>query len=268
MNKKCTGAVLACALALGAWSGSALATPVNVGGVIFDPDSPMDLSIQALNFRETAVSQVGDVLKGYGLIGSINGTDANTFCPACDLTFTFQYTLQDVDTTGAQPRLVFDMGTLDFYVSAKGSFNVSDPTSVGSGPTWLSLAGHTASDSGYSTVGELYAVLNGTPGNPGNGSSGFGLLDVTGGMAGGYMDTNGRDDGADFTLNSSFQYFSDGACADGTCYPILGQGGLIGHSVNVPEPGVAGMLGLGLGLMGFLMWRRRKDDEVESESHA
>src|SRR5699024_1877351 len=122
--------------------------------------SSMDLSIQALNFRETAVSQVGDVLQGYGMIGSINGTDESTFCPACDLTFTFQYTLTDIDTTGAQPRLVFDLGTLDFYVSAKGSFKVNDPTSVGSGPTWLSLAGHTAADAGYSALGQLYAVLN------------------------------------------------------------------------------------------------------------
>jgi hypothetical protein len=29
--------------------------------------------------------------------------------------------------------------------------------------------------------------------------------------------------------------------------------------VAVPEPGEVGLLGLGVGLLGFFMWRRRKE---------
>jgi hypothetical protein len=265
-KKKTIRAALACALALGAWSGTTFATPTYVGGVWIDPDSPLDLSIQALNFREASVSQVGDVLTGYGVIGAINGNfNQGQFCPGCNLNFTFQYTVADIDASGANPLIVFNNGFVNFYVDNTSSFNVLDPTTAGIGSLWLSLSGHTAPRTGYGTLGELYSSVNGTPGNPTLGSFGFGLLDVTGGAASYFTDTNTMDDGiggfADFSLNSSFQYDGAGICGNNTCYPISGQGGLLGSSVTVPEPGTIGMLGLGLGFLGLALRRRRKDSD-------
>ena len=265
LKKKGIVAALACALALGAWSGTTLATPVNVGGVVIDSDSPLDLNIQALNFRESSVGNVGDVLTGYGQIGSINGTAESTFCPGCNLNFTFEYTVSSIDTSGTSPRVVFDMGVLNFYVDHTQSFDVMNPDTAGMGTLWISMAGHAAPNVDFTTVGELYSTITGTIGNPTRGSSGFGLLDVTGGLAASFTDTNTLDDGvggfADFSLDSSFQFQDAGICgSDGICYPITGTGGLLGSTrVAVPEPGAAGLLGVGLAFLGLLIGRRRKE---------
>lgn len=257
---------LACALALGAWSGSTLATPVTVGGITWDPASGADLTVQAINFRESSVGAVGDILTGYGLIGSINGsTPSAPFCASCDLTFTFQYTLSAIEGTSGSPKVVFDNGSLNFYVAPAGSFNTSDPTTRGIGTPWLTLSGHTAPFSGFTAVGQLYSNINGAVSSPGQLSGGFGLLDATGGPAAYLMDTNTQPSGADFSLSSAFSTFPDSSCESTSTdpasicyYPIVGAGTLTGRTLTVPEPGPAGMLGLGLAFVGLLTWRRNK----------
>ncbi len=268
LTKKSIGAVLACALALGAWSGAALATPINVDGVHWDSSSPFDLTIQSLNLRESSVSKVGDVLMGYGQIGSINGN--NSFCTSCDLTFTFSYTVADI--TGNQ--VAFDNGSFQFYVQGAGTFNFGNPTSVGGTP-WLSLSGHTAPNTAFVFPnGQLYALVTGTVSHPTSGSTGTGLVDVTGGPAAPFVNTNSVDDGiggfADFNLNSSFLFFAAKGCtsisSDPTSichYPIEGNGSLTGTS-TVPEPGEIGLLGLGLGILGFLIRRRRRETDGQA----
>lgn len=266
LTKKYIGTALACVLALGTLSGSAPATPTNVGGILIDPSSPLDLNIQAINFRETTVFQVGDTLMGYGEIGSINGTGASTFCvnaTGCSLNFTFQYTVANIDTTGSNPHVVFDNGMINFFVDNTQSFSVLDPTTAGIGTPWLSLNGHTAPYSGFSYLGQLYSSIDGTISNPTSGSSGFGLLDATGGPAAYFTNTNSIADGiggfADFSLDSSFQYQPAGICSGETCYPISGEGSLLGSSLTVPEPGAAGLLGLGLAFLGLFIRRRRHE---------
>jgi hypothetical protein len=276
LNKKIFGAALVGALALGA-SGAAFATPINVGGVVFDPDSPLDLSIDALNFREGSVQNVGDVLTGYGKIGSVNGTDPDVFCPGCDLTFTFTYTVQSIDSVGGNTQVVFNMGTIQFYVDDTMSFNVLDPTTAGMGSEWLTMTGHPGSFTGYTLPdqagGELYSTVLGTVANPQVGSNGIGVLDATGGPVAGYFDTNTVADGlggfADFSINSSFLVKLVDGCSstpssdpnDICHYPISGTAFVTGNSmlpVSVTEPGELGLLGLGLGALGFMVRRRRK----------
>lgn len=261
LKKKSIGVALVGALTLAA-SGVALATPVNVDGVTWNTNNGTALTIQALNFRESSVSNVGDVLMGYGQIGAING-DTN-FCTGCDLTFTFQYTVSNINTSGTNPQVVFDDGSINFFVDAANSFSVTNPDSASAGTPWLSLTGHTAPYAGFTApgqLGQLYSTIVGPINAPMNGSSGFGLLDVSGGPAAGYVNTNSQFDGSDFSLNSSFQNVPEGICgSDGTCYPILGQGGLVGSTATaVPEPGEMGLLGLGLAILGFFIRRRRNE---------
>lgn len=265
-KKKTIGAALACALALGAWSGAALATPITVGGITWDPDNGTDLTVQALNFRESSVAGIGDKLTGYGQIGSINGD--TSFCSGCSLTFKFEYTLSAIEGTATNPKVIFTGGSLNFYVDAGGTFDVQDPTTAGVGTYWLTLAGHTAPFTGFTAVGDLYSNINGPISAPGSLSGGFGLLDATGGPAAYWMDTNTRADGADFDLSSAFSTQPYKQCetvsGDETSichYPIVGTGTLTGRSLTVPEPGTIGMLGLGLGFLGLALRRRRKDSD-------
>ena len=266
LTKKSIGIAFAVALALGA-SGAASATIIDVNGVHWDTSSPVDLTIQSLNLRETSVAAVGDVLHGYGQIGSINGN--NNFCTGCDLTFTFTYTVHSI----AGNQVVFNDGSFQFYTQAAGSYSFTDPTSVGGTP-WVTLTGHTAPRTGFADPdGQLYATVNGTVSNPTIGSGGFGLVDATSGPAWQFLNSNFWSDGiggfADFQLSSSFQFFPARGCEsvttnlDNLCtYPIEGNGSLIGRTATaVPEPGEVGLLGLGLGVLGFFMWRRRKETD-------
>lgn len=250
LKKKSIGVALACALAIGAFSGSALATPTNVNGVVIDTSNPLNFQIKAIGFRETSIAQVGDMLTGYGVVGQIND-DINgaSFCPGCNLNFTFSYTVKSIDpgTGNNTTQIVFDGGLIDLFVDDSSSFSETDPSTAGIGTPWLSLAGHNATYTQFSTDGDLFSTVVGPVGAPLTQSGGFGLLDVVGGPSASFFDTNSQTDGSDFTFSSSFLTNDKGICADdGTCYPISGTATLIGDTVSVPEPGAAGLLGLGL----------------------
>lgn len=267
-TKKFIGLLATSALALFAWSGSALASPITVYGVTWDRANPIDLTVQSINLRETSIGSVGDTLTGYGQIGSINGN--NDFCSGCDLTFTFSYQVQSISGSS----VIFNNGMFNFYVSSAGSYSVLDPTTASMGTPWVTLAGHTYFNPTYGSFGQLFATVSGTVADPTLGSGGTGLLDVTGGAAAKYWDSNTVSDGlggfADFSLASSFQYFPANTCgsvsSDPTSlchYPITGNGSLVGRT-NVPEPAGIGLLGLGLGFLGLAMHRRRKESNTRA----
>jgi len=264
-TKKSIGAALICAVVLGA-SGAALATPVNVNGVQWDTSDGLYLTIDSFNMRESQVSAPGNVLTGYGQIGSIDGN--NNFCSGCDLTFTFTYTVQSINGN----QIVFNAGSLQFYTQAAGSFNTTDPTSINTSMPWVTLTGHTSKNATFTDdIGQLFGTITGTVTQPQNGSNGFGLVDATAGPAWTDLDFNDVADGlggfADLNLNSSFLFKPANGCSGispdptNVChYPISGTGELTGATVTtVSEPGEIGLLGLGLGILGFMIRRRRKE---------
>lgn len=253
MNLKKLSVALATAAVLGA--GSANAALVNVNGVTWDPDSGLDLSATS-SLYELPVTTIGAELTGYGVIEKINGLD--NFCAGCELTFTFSgYKLQSY-TPFVSPinpgSFTFSGGLFNFYVSAVNAV-AGNVSTYNDGSLWLSLAG---SDLGGALGG---ITLFGKGGVPSAGSitgSGTGYLDVVGGDAAAHFDTNSQGFGgpgnADLVYTSSFNPIPKGPLADGMTH--LGTAAISGDSINIPEPGVLALLGLGFAGLGFA--RRNK----------
>lgn len=212
---------------------------VNVGGVQWNTDAAnIDFTASSTLYENVAIAP-NQELAGYGTITQINGRAS--FCSGCFLAYTFDsYILQNaVPLTGVDGEdFTFSGGLFTFYVlNSEPDFN--DPSSyVGVGTPWLTLAG--AVRDGATLAGEITGDFFTGEGN--------GFLDVTGGLAAEYFDTNTRD-GADFLFTSEFQPLD--APVEGTNITHVGTATIRGDSQEVPEPGILALLGLGLAGLGF-----------------
>lgn len=231
-----------------AMSMTAQASPINVGGVVWDPDaapafpSLADFTSNGSIF-ETAVALPGDILSGRGKFERVNSAVNNeaSFCPGCELTFTFSAELVAFVGTptgiggSTNGDFSFKDLSISIFVDDTPNYTGADDGSAADGDLWLKLT----SD-----------LLSGTGTNLGSGSdtgSGSSLLDAIDGLAKGNFDTDTEAGGADMVLNSSFFDIGVPGTLGGT-FDLRGD--------SIPEPSTIALLGLGL--LGFAGARKRK----------
>ncbi len=258
MFKGMSKLVAASAVALSA--GAVQAAPINVGGVVWDPDTPLfDFSSNS-NLIEDQLNLVPgpdfvNTLTGFGQVTGINQTNQATFCPGCELTYVFGgYTVSNVsvddkgtplDTSDDEATIEFSGGWIEFYVDSSTAYDANDQASAGDGLLWLRLEAHDVN--GASLVSELTNYGNGT-----DAGTGIGLLDVHSGAAASNFDTDTQTDGADFVFSSSFQPLPNNAVTDDG-FELFGTADLRGESIPVPATAFL----LGLGLLGMGVVRKR-----------
>ncbi|HET7370545.1 MAG TPA: PEP-CTERM sorting domain-containing protein [Gammaproteobacteria bacterium] len=244
-------------------AGQAVADPVSVDGIQWEKGA----IFQSAQLYEDFVHQSGDELSGFGRIDAINGGIdycANGDATSCELTFSFSgYTAQDFSNNQAS----FTGGMVRFYADTSPNFDPSNLATATDGTLFLDTVGHTFMGTDGNTGTLLAATLTGDFTSDQFQGHGSGLLDVVGGDAMAYFDSNVFDDHIDGTEGADLQFISDfspNSCGNsGTSEPICGSGTLkaeasSGGPVSVPEPGALGLMGLGLLGIGFATRRRRR----------
>lgn len=230
---------------------AANSSPVNVGGFIFDPDSIFDFSSSGSVLENAFGGVSGPFVFGRGEITSVNNTGSATFCPSCEVTFTFSMVLAapPVPLGGGNFSFAFTLLDAKIFVDSTPDYDVGSlATSTAAQASDGALLLHLAAAGPLTGIGTNL----GTGSDAGTGEM---FLNVIGGLAAGNFDTNGKLGGTDFKFSSSFQPFSIPQIDPDTGAALLfGDIQLTGNSI--PEPGTLALLGFSL--FGLRLASRRR----------
>lgn len=247
--------MLAAGSLLAAGVGQALA--VNVGGL----DIPLGAAFSAGQIYTSLPTAPGGQLAGYGKIDSFNSATISDLCGGCELTYVFDgYTLEKVDLTGSyfsggSVRVYMGTGAeKDFSTLNPGSSPTDDLAEASNGTLWLTLKGHAIDAAGTTFIGTQTST--GTAPFRGGGE---GWLDVDSsnpGAANAFFDSNSVTPPSgggmtDFYIASTFNSVA-------TPYPGTLQGSMSLNTAAVPEPETYALMLSALGLIGFVVHRRRR----------
>ncbi|MDB5892909.1 MAG: sorting protein, partial [Rhodoferax sp.] len=213
----------------------------------------IDFSAASVSIHQFIDGTTG-VVSGFGTINTLNGVAG--FCSGCELTFQFGgFTpISGLLPSASGGTILYKDGFVNVYVdtspeAVNNSALGMTTASTGDGDLWLSLAGHNSILNGASFAGTVnldsFKTLSSL--------SGGGILDVTGGLAQTYLDSNAKNEGSDFAFSTSFTSFLPA----NSLLNSVGTGNFNAKTVNqVPEPSSIALLGLGLAGLGFAQRRR------------
>lgn len=236
-------------LAAGSLLAAGQAFAVNIGGL----EIPLGVNFSAGQIYTNVPTVVGEELSGYGKIDSFNSDAVGDLCGGCELTYVFNgYTLSKIESgvfsfTGGSVKVYMGTGaTKDFSIRDPGSSVADDIGEASNGDLWLSLTGHAINGYSLTSTGSIAGSL--FTGN----SEGFLDVDAAGGgTANAFFNSNTARDGSDFLIQSSFNSFS-------SPYPGTVAGSMNLNTAAVPEPETYALMLSALGLIGYVVHRRRR----------